>query len=93
MNLLIHNITIFTNDDQNRVLHDHAVAIRRNRIEETGPERALKNKYLDYKKLDGSGRLLMPGLINAHNHFYGTFARGLALAGTPQNFHDILSML
>lgn len=93
MNLLIHNVVIFTNDDQNNVLHGHAVAIEGSRIREVGPESKLKEKYSHNQQIDGAGRLLMPGLINAHMHFYGTFARGLALPKAPSNFAEILSML
>ena len=39
------------------------------------------------------GRLLMPGFVNTHMHFYGTYARGLALPRTPHNFHEILQYL
>jgi putative selenium metabolism protein SsnA len=93
MDLLIHHILIFTNDDQNRVLHNHALAIEGTRIREVGPEAAMKDKYAHFQKLDGGGRLLMPGLINAHNHFYSTFARGLTLKQAPRNFHEILKYL
>lgn len=93
MSLLIHNILIFTNDDQNRVLSSHAVAIEGTHIRDVGPEVEMKKKYAHFQKFDGGGRLLMPGLINAHNHFYGTFARGLALKQAPKNFHEILKFL
>lgn len=93
VNLLIHNTTIFTNDDHNAILTGQAVALEDSRIKEIGAESVLQKKYPQFKKIDGAGRLLMPGLINAHTHFYGTFARGLALRGTPQNFHEILQML
>jgi len=90
MSLLIHNVLIFTNDDQNTILEGHAVAIEGTRIKEIGGESELKQKYMQFEQLDGGGRLLMPGLINAHMHFYSTFARGLALEKAPQNFHEIL---
>lgn len=93
MSLLIHNVQIFTNDEQNRILKDNAVAIENSRIKEVGPESELKEKYPKYPKLDGNGFLLMPGLTNAHTHFYGTFARGLHLRETPKDFAEILSML
>lgn len=93
MNLLIHNALIFTNDEKNTLLRDHAVAIEGNRICEIGPAAALRRKYAGHQMIDGGGRLLMPGLVNAHMHFYGTFARGLTLPGTPRNFHEILQML
>jgi cytosine/adenosine deaminase-related metal-dependent hydrolase len=93
MNLLIHNITIFSNDDQNTILKNHAVVVEGSMIKEIGSESELPKKYPGFKHIDGAGRLLMPGLINAHMHFYSTFARGLALRETPQNFHQILQML
>ena len=93
MSLLIHNVFIFTNDDQNTVLEGHAVAIEGTRIKEIGGKSELKQKYIQFEQFDGGGRLLMPGLINAHMHFYGTFARGLALQQAPSNFHEILKFL
>jgi putative selenium metabolism protein SsnA len=93
MNLLIHNITLFTNDAQNAIFRNHAVAVEGSMIKEIGTESGLRKKYPGFKQVNGGGRLLMPGLINAHMHFYSTFARGLALKGTPKNFHEILKML
>ncbi|MCH7680819.1 amidohydrolase family protein, partial [candidate division KSB1 bacterium] len=93
MSLLIHNVLIFANNDQNTVLEGHAVAIEASRIQEIGGESELKQKYMQFEQFDGGGRLLMPGLINAHMHFYGTFARGLALQQAPSNFHEILKLL
>jgi len=93
MNLLIHNSTIFTNDEHNTILKGQAVVVENCRIKKIGGESALQKKYPGFKKIDGAGRLLMPGLINAHMHFYSTFARGLALRETPRNFHEILQML
>ena len=29
------------------------------------------------KRIDASRKVVLPGLINAHTHFYSTFARGL----------------
>lgn len=90
---LLHNITIFTNDPQLGVLTNHAVVLQGTRIEAVGTESALKEKYPECHCIDGKGRLLMPGLINAHMHCYSTFARGIALTGQPQNFAEILAML
>lgn len=93
MNLLLTNVTIFTNDEQDHVLHDHAVAIEGSRIRAVAPETQLREQYSEYEVLDGGGRLLMPGLVNAHMHFYGTYARGLALPRQPRNFAQILDWL
>ncbi|MFQ5706933.1 MAG: putative aminohydrolase SsnA [bacterium] len=93
MNLLIHNILTVTNDDRHRILSGHAVAVEQARIKELGEEPELKKKYGHFQQIDGGGRLLMPGLINAHMHFYSTFARGLVLRRQPKNFAEILSGL
>jgi putative selenium metabolism protein SsnA len=93
MSILLYNILIFTNDQKNTILKDHALAIEGNFIAELGPQEELKSKYSGLKQIDGKGRLLMPGLINTHMHFYGTFARGLALQKQPENFYQILKEL
>lgn len=93
MNLLIHNVTCFTNCEHDAILTGSAVAIKGCRICEVGPEIALKEKYREFTQLDGHGRLLMPGMVNVHTHFYSTFARGLALPVPPKNFAEILSQL
>lgn len=93
MKLLISNVTILTHDVDNQVLTGCGVAIENNLIAAVGPEAELSARYGDYERLDGSGRVLMPGLVNAHNHFYGAYARGLALRTRPANFAQILEQL
>ncbi|MBF0289548.1 MAG: putative aminohydrolase SsnA [SAR324 cluster bacterium] len=93
MNLLLHNTLIFTNDTPSTVLSNHAVVIQGNQIIEIGQEADLIKKYKQYSRIDGKGRLLMPGLINAHMHCYSTFARGLTIKERPRRFGEILSML
>ncbi len=91
--MLIHNVKIFTNDDSNTILTGQAVLISDRNILEVGPEPGLLEANPRARRLDGGGKLLMPGFINCHNHFYGTFARGLALSKAPQDFHQILQYL
>jgi putative selenium metabolism protein SsnA len=93
MSLLIHNVTIFTNDAENTVIHNGAVAIQDNRIVAVGSEREFTSIYSEFNMLDGHGRLLMPGFTNTHMHFYGMYARGLALTKPMNNFHEILQHL
>ena len=93
MGLLIHNVTIFTNDEQNTILRDYAVAVEGARITAVSPTPDLIAKYPDFQQIDGGGRLLMPGFTNTHMHFYGMYARGMSLNRTPHNFHEILQYL
>ena len=46
------------------------------------------------EKLDAKGQLVLPGSICGHTHFYGAFARGMAIPGEPaKNFVEILEKL
>lgn len=48
----------------------------------------------DADVIDARGGLVMPGCICAHTHFYGAFARGLAIPGAPpKDFPEILERL
>ena len=93
MSTLIHNVTIFTNDENNTVLPDQAVLIEGTRITAVAPAVDLAAQHPDVEMINGHGRLLMPGFTNAHMHFYGMYARGLSLNQTPHNFHEILKYL
>ena len=43
--------------------------------------------------LDAAGKVVLPGLINAHMHFYSTFARGLTKAKPGRDFTEVLRNL
>ncbi|UCH58517.1 MAG: amidohydrolase family protein, partial [Anaerolineales bacterium] len=55
-----------------------AVAISGDSILAVGPEAELKKNYAANQTLDCGGKVLMPGLINAHTHVPMTLLRGLA---------------
>lgn len=60
-------------------------------IKEVGTYDAMRAKYPEASFLDAKGGLIMPALINTHNHIYSAFARGLSIRGyNPKNFNDIL---
>src|SRR5258706_16393929 len=51
-------------------------------------------KYPKARSMDAAGQYVMPGNICAHTHFYGAFARGLAIPGpAPRDFPEILQKL
>jgi len=55
-----------------------AVAVQGDSIAAVGPEADLKSRYTASTVVDCEGKVLMPGLINAHTHVPMTLLRGLA---------------
>ncbi|MDT8307786.1 MAG: putative aminohydrolase SsnA [Anaerolineae bacterium] len=96
MAIVFDNVTLFTNDESaphGLLLDDAAVAVDGTTIVAAGPRRAIAAQFPGAAVVDGGGRLLMPGLVNAHMHFYGTYARGLAMSRQPRDFGQILAWL
>ena len=77
-----------------QVIPDGALYIEGERIAGLGPSAELAARYPAVPRLDARGCLVMPGLVCAHTHFYGAFARGMALPGEPAaDFPQILEKL
>ena len=92
--MLITNANIVTWESTNRILENRAIRIESDRIKEIGTTKSLTAKYPTAKTLDARGQYVMPGNICAHTHFYGAFARGLAIPGpAPKDFPEILQKL
>lgn len=76
--LLLTNASVLTMDGQLQRYDPGAVAIREDRILAVGPESELRASYPTATIFDCGGKLLMPGLVNAHTHVPMTLMRGLA---------------
>jgi putative selenium metabolism protein SsnA len=92
--MLITNATLITWESNNQILEDHALLIENDRIKEIGKSSDLKKRYPEIEWLDARGQYVMPGNICAHTHFYGAYARGMAIPGpAPKDFPEILQKL
>lgn len=92
--LLIGNGKVITRDNNRPIIDNGCVAVDGNKIIEVGMTQELKAKYADARFIDAKGRLIMPGFINTHMHYYSTFARGMANDSPPAyNLVDILEGL
>jgi len=92
--MLIHNANLITWAQPNQILPDQAVLLANGLIAEIGPSADLTARHPRDERLDAGGQYLMPGNICAHTHFYGAFARGMAIPGRPpQDFPEILRKL
>ncbi|MCB9136198.1 MAG: putative aminohydrolase SsnA [Anaerolineales bacterium] len=92
--MLITNATLLTLDPENRIFENQAIYLENGKIAAIGPEKALQAWYPDAEVLDAHGQYVMPGNVCAHTHFYGAFARGMAIPGSaPKDFPEILQKL
>jgi putative selenium metabolism protein SsnA len=92
--ILITNAKLITWGDPVQILEDHAILISSGLVKSIGPSRELEERNKDVDRLDARGQYVMPGNICAHTHFYGAFARGMAIPGpAPADFPEILRKL
>jgi len=92
--MLITNAKLITLAKPNRILEGHALYINGGRIAEIGLQDQLLARHPEASRLDAKGQYVMPGNICAHTHFYGAFARGMAIPGqAPQDFPEVLGKL
>jgi putative selenium metabolism protein SsnA len=92
--MIIHNSQVITWGNSNEILENMAIRISGNRIDKIGSPAELLEAFPDDEHLDAGGQYMMPGNICAHTHFYGAFARGMAIPGSPpKDFPDILRKL
>lgn len=89
--ILVVNGSLITLDEENGVIADGAVLIEGNKVKDFGKTSELENEYEFDRRIDASGKVIMPGLINTHHHLYSTFARGMAVPGEPPK--DLVEIL
>lgn len=92
--MLITNARLITLGAQPDILPDHALFIDGDTIGAMGTADDLKASYPQAEIIDARGQIVMPGGICAHTHFYGAYARGMAIPGEPpRDFPQILQRL
>jgi 5-methylthioadenosine/S-adenosylhomocysteine deaminase len=72
------NAIVLTMDGKLHQYDPGAVAVKGDSIVAVGPEAELKAEYSANQVIDCKGKVLMPGLVNAHTHVPMTLLRGLA---------------
>ncbi len=88
------NGIVVTLGANNRVIWDGSVVTDGENIVAVGGAAELSRRFPDAEAIDCSGKLILPGFICAHHHFYSTMARGMAIPGEPaSNFVEILERL
>jgi putative selenium metabolism protein SsnA len=92
--MLIVNANLITLGDDPQILQDRALYIAGGKIAALGGRDELTARFPAAEIVDARGQYVMPGGICAHTHFYGAYARGLAIPGpAPRDFPQILERL
>jgi putative selenium metabolism protein SsnA len=89
--LLIKNGTLATLGEGHQIITGHALLCEGTRIKRIGRQEEFRDRY--DRVIDASGKVVMPGFINAHMHFYSTLVRGLGKAKPSKDFQEVLENL
>ncbi|MFF3552099.1 8-oxoguanine deaminase [Streptomyces tsukubensis] len=88
--IVIENCAVATVDAHDTEHPSGHLVVTGNRIESVGPGPAPEGLTGTVRRIDGTGCLATPGLVNTHHHFYQWLTRGLA---TDHNLFDWLVAL
>jgi putative selenium metabolism protein SsnA len=88
------NGIVVTLGKNNQVIWNGSVVTDGEAISAVGNAVEMKKRYPGAEPVDCAGKIILPGFICAHHHFYSTMARGMAIPGEPaSNFVEILERL
>ena len=86
---LIEHTTVVTMNAEKEILHDASIAIQDAHIAAIGKTDDLRKAYPDAKRVDGRGKVALPGLINAHTHIPMSLQKGVTLA-IPDGLYRVM---
>jgi len=78
VDLLLTNALILTMDEEFRLYEPGALAATADSIIAVGQDGEIRAEFCAHQTIDCGGKVLMPGLVNAHTHAAMTLLRGLA---------------
>ena len=88
------NGIVVTLGKNNRVIWNGSVVTDGENITAIGSAAEMKEKYPNAESVDCTNKVVLPGFICTHHHFYSTMARGMSIPGEPaSNFVEILERL
>lgn len=90
--LLVDNVNGYTLDSHGKLQHFQALLVDQGKVVATGDGADLAKRAGDAKVIDGHGKTLLPGLIDAHGHVLelGYARNNVDLAGT-QSLNEALA--
>lgn len=89
--LLVSGGTVVTLGDPNRVLEKHDVLCEDGLVSRVAPSGEIAAEGA--RVVDAKGKVVLPGFVNVHMHFYSTMVRGLGKAAPSKDFNEVLKNL
>ncbi len=77
---LIENATVVTMNTTRDILYGTSIAIRDDRISAIGELEELRKTYPQAERVNATGKVALPGLINSHTHISMSLQKGITLA-------------
>ena len=103
--LVVEHALVLALDDAGTIFADGAVAVAADRIVAVGPSEEVAQGFLGRETIDARGGILLPGLVNVHNHTPLMITRGMVedlghapayTSGIPQGpalaFEEVLAL-
>ena len=78
IDLIVNGDYVVTMNESMTVIEDGAVAVDQGVIVAIGPAGEINSAYRARESLDGTARVVLPGLVNGHSHAAMTLLRGVA---------------
>ena len=83
---------VVTGDAATPVVADGGVLVRDGLVAAVGPADELRAAH-PAEPVTDTGRVVLPGLVNAHTHAYSAYARGMPVHSPTRDFEEILENL
>ncbi|MDD2229516.1 MAG: putative aminohydrolase SsnA [Candidatus Cloacimonetes bacterium] len=88
---ILHGGLILSFDAKQPVINNMAIMVEDGKISKIAP--LADFSAIECERIDVQGKIIMPGLINAHHHFYSTLVTGLGKAAPSKDFSEVLNNL
>ncbi len=94
MTIRFENGIVATLGENNQVIWNASVVTEGENVAAVGSSAEMRQRFPEASVVDCAGKIILPGFICTHHHFYSTMARGMAIPGEPaSNFVEILERL
>ena len=82
VDLLINGATLVTMNAERLMIRDGSIAVKDGKILDVGKTSKIDGKYGAEKTIEGSGKVVMPGIFDSHVHLASSLVKGL-IYGEP----------